>query len=119
MSYIDTDADADDLIALVARAGGLRPAPEHNIALPSGEVLEVHSLQYWEETDHLVSPEERAALARWDMLRGAGHRCFCTALDVPGKGKPCCITGVSLPMSDRATFLEEGGDMYSGKFGDD
>lgn len=117
MNRIATDTDT--LIALIVRAGGLRPAPEHDMALPSGEVVGMYSLQYWQETGHLVSHEERSALARWDMLKNTGHQCFCTALDIPGEGKPCCITGVSLPRSDRATFLKDGGDMYSGKFGDE
>lgn len=65
--------------------------------------------------ERLLCEQERTAMARFHMLKDNGHRCFCTTLDVPGMGRPCCVTGFTLPISDRATFEACGGDMLSGE----
>ena len=62
----------------------------------------------------IMTEAERTVMARYRMIRANGHRCFCTTDDVPGMGRPCCVTGVLLPMSDRATFERDGGDMLMG-----
>ena len=64
----------------------------------------------------VLNSDERAKLSRFDMLNASGHRCFCTTLDVPGRGKPCCVTGVPLPMGTRAEFEAAGGDVATGEY---
>ena len=100
----DTPTTADDLLEYVRKKLALRPDKD-------GESVEFAN-------GVLLNEEQRTAMARYRMLKAAGHRCFCTSADVPGRGKACCITGVTLPMSDRATFEADGGDVGSGTFGE-
>ena len=99
----------DELLALLdGKALGFRPQRTHghegvSIVATNGEVL---------------NHEQRTAMDRFEMLDRSGHRCFCTALDIPGLGRPCCATGLTLPMSTRAEFKADGGDVGAGAFGE-
>lgn len=106
-------ADEIDALAQMAMTKlGLRPTgktmsdgtPSYTVALsPDGDIL---------------SSDARAKLARFKMLKEAGHACFCTRDDVKGLGRKCCITGLTLPLEDKATFESLGGDVATGEYRD-